>query len=223
VQELGILFDCDNTLIDNDRVKEALNDRLSAAVGAEPATEFWLLYEEVRAARDLVDIPATIDRFVEKFGGADSRQVLMEVFFEFPFADYVYPAAADVIRHADTLGLAAVLSDGDQVYQRHKIEKSGLAALVGGRVIIVEHKEFEVPLIDKQVPARRLAVVDDKPRLLRAFKTALGRRVTTVFVRQGKYAWAETTSPPPQPDITLESIGEFTRLTEADLAGLTVA
>ena len=73
------------------------------------------------------------------------------------------------------------------------------------------------------MPARRLAVVDDKPRLLRAFKTTLGRRVTTVFVRQGKYAWAETTSPPPQPDITLESIGEFTRLTEADLAGLTVA
>ena len=63
--------------------------------------------------------------------------------------------------------------------------------------------------------ARRYAMVDDKVRLLSAMKSILRDRLTTVFPRQGHYAFdiAER-SAYPIPDITIEAIGDIGAMQE---------
>jgi hypothetical protein len=54
-------------------------------------------------------------------------------------------------------------------------------------------------------------MVDDKVRILAALKKHWGRRVTTVFPRQGHYALdSGLVAQFPKPDLTLERIGDFT-------------
>ena len=45
---LSFLLDVDNTLLDNDALKEFLTTQLRQALGAEGAARFWGLYEDVR-------------------------------------------------------------------------------------------------------------------------------------------------------------------------------
>ena len=53
-------------------------------------------------------------------------------------------------------------------------------------------------------------MVDDKLRLLAAFKSLWGKRVTTVFPRQGHYAGdPEILRQYPAADITVDRIGEL--------------
>jgi hypothetical protein len=53
-------------------------------------------------------------------------------------------------------------------------------------------------------------MVDDKVRLLAALKQYWGKRVTTIFARQGHYAHdAKLVAQYPAPDITIERIGEL--------------
>jgi len=49
-------------------------------------------------------------------------------------------------------------------------------------------------------------------RILTAVKRHWGPRLTTVFPRQGHYAFAPDVATYPKPDITIERIGEFTNL-----------
>jgi hypothetical protein len=52
--------------------------------------------------------------------------------------------------------------------------------------------------------------VDDKPRILAAVKESWGRRVTTVFPRQGQYAHdAEALASFTTPDVTVDRIGDL--------------
>jgi hypothetical protein len=60
-------------------------------------------------------------------------------------------------------------------------------------------------------------MVDDKPNLLAAMKSALKRRLTTVFVRQGHYALAaQSNSVEPAPDMMIERIGDLINHTLSD-------
>ena len=67
-------------------------------------------------------------------------------------------------------------------------------------------------------PAQHYVMVDDKLRLLAAMKQTWGGRLTTVFVRQGHYAFdpRHTASYPPA-DITLQCIGDLARVDLPDL------
>ena len=211
---LAFLFDCDNTLLDNDAAKEEFGRRLEAAIGEDEAVRFWATYEDVRAERAVVDIPATIARFA----GADNelRAILTGVFFDFPFGQFLYPGVPRVIEHARKMGSVAVLSDGDQVFQRHKIRASGLEEMVGGAVFVVEHKEVEIPRLIANLRADRYVTVDDKPHLLGALKSTIGAPLTTVFVRQGNYAAAGLRDSNAA-DLVLDSVADFLHLNESDL------
>ena len=57
-----------------------------------------------------------------------------------------------------------------------------------GQVLIYIHKEESLADVERRYPADHYVLVDDKLRILTAVKDAWGRRVTTVFVRQGKFA-----------------------------------
>ena len=60
---IAFLFDVDNTLLDNDRVRRDLVQAINRIVGPERGARFWELYEEIRRECDYVDFPHTLDRF----------------------------------------------------------------------------------------------------------------------------------------------------------------
>ena len=84
-------------------------------------------------------------------------------------------------------GPAAILSDGDVVFQPRKVDRSGLYEAVDGNVLIYVHKEQELDRVEARFPAVHYVMVDDKLRILAAIKEIWGPRVTTLFVRQGHY------------------------------------
>jgi FMN phosphatase YigB (HAD superfamily) len=217
MHDLAILFDVDNTLLDNDGVKRGLSKGLEELLGATEAQHFWSLYEDVRKETGLVDIPATIQRYVELTDTMGPAQDLTSLFFDYPFNEHVFAFVPRVLAHARSLGTPAIVSDGDQVFQTHKIRAAGLEEMVDGRVLITVHKESEIPRIRERLPARHYVMVDDKARILNSLKRAMGNELTTVFVCQGKYAHADDHHSYGDPDQELDTLAEFTTLSRADL------
>src|SRR5205085_4998522 len=106
----------------------------------------------------------------------------------YPFANRLYPNSLDAVEHVKGGGLAAILSDGDVVFQPRKVECCGLSEAVDGQVMIYVHKENELEDVKRRYPAEHYVMIDDKLRILAAMKKLWGTRLTTVFVRQGHYA-----------------------------------
>ena len=206
--QLSFWLDVDNTLLDNDALKEYLDAQVRAILGEGEAARFWVLYEEVRAELDVVDLPLTVRRYVAKSGNAAQGAALEHMLETIPFSTFLYPKALDVIRHLRMLGRVCILSDGDEVFQRRKIERSGLAAAVDHQVLIYTHKEEHLAEVTERWPAERYVLVDDKARILEAIARQLGDKVTTVHVRQGHYG-REPLPPGFQPDISVAKIGDL--------------
>lgn len=210
------ILDCDNTLLDNDAVKADTEARLRSLLGDELTERFWRLYEQVRAKTGTVDYPLTLEGFAGEVGDADLMARVRSAVMEYPFAERLYPGALETLAHLARLGLPTIVSDGDTVYQPMKIEMSGLAAAVGGRVLIYVHKEDHLDEIMRRWPSRLYVMVDDKLRILSATKARLPDRFVTVHVRQGHYGYDPLTTQP-GPDITLDHIAQLQGLTLDDL------
>ena len=206
-EDIVFLLDCDNTLLDNDRVQLDLRTHLQEQFGAASSDHYWVLFEQLRSELGYADYLGALQRYRNQ-DVADMRLLRMSAFLlDYPFAARLYPRALDVVAHLDLSGTTVMLSDGDVVFQPRKIERAGLWQATGGRVLIYIHKELMLAEVAQRFPARHYILVDDKPRLLDAFKRQWGQRVTTVFPRQGHYALAARDAAWCEPDITLETIG----------------
>ena len=119
---------------------------------------------------------------------------------DYPFEERLYAHALEVLKYANLRGKTVILSDGDVVFQPHKVQRSGLWEAVGGRVLIYIHKERMLAQVERLYPALHYVMVDDKLRILAKIKAVWGDRVTTVFPRQGHYALnPENTAASPLP------------------------
>jgi FMN phosphatase YigB (HAD superfamily) len=115
-----------------------------------------------------------------------------------------------VLEHVAQWGQPVILSDGDVVFQPHKIRRSGLFDAVNGHVLIYVHKEHELEDVRQRYPADHYVLVDDKVRILTAVKKAWGNGVTTVFPRQGHYARdPNIVAAYPPADISIERVGDL--------------
>ncbi|MFY9561760.1 MAG: HAD family hydrolase [Terriglobales bacterium] len=204
------LFDVDNTLIDNDRVAEDLKRHLKDKVGEAREQRYWDIFEKLRAELGYADYLGALQRYrVEQ----PREPKLLEVSYfmvNYPFANRLYPESLDAVDYAKRLARAVILSDGDVVFQPRKVDRSGLYDTFEGHVLIYVHKEQELEDVEAKYPAAHYVMVDDKVRLLAAIKEYWGKRVTTVFPRQGHYALDEKlVAQYPKPDITMERIGEL--------------
>ena len=215
--DLVLLFDVDHTLIDGAALKAGLDERIEAVAGPEGARRFWQAYETVRSELGYADLPEAIERCGREAGDAALGERVAEAVWGLDYAGCLFPGALAAVEHAGGLGLPVIASDGDERYQRHKIEASGLEAAFEGRVLIFEHKERELAAIRARYPARRYALIEDKPRILAAVKSALGDLVTTVLVEQGPYAGEDVAEGEPPPDVRLTSIAAFGELDAAAL------
>jgi FMN phosphatase YigB (HAD superfamily) len=225
--ELTVLFDVDNTLLDNDRAKRALDAELAELLGAAGAARFWGHYEAIRAETGMVNIPLTMARYDEGMAEASGpvaqgvrrrqRFALADLLMGLPYREFLFPGALDVIAHARTFARVAILSEGDPTFQPSKIWRAGLDHAVDGNVLVFDHKVAHLAEVVAAFPADHYVLVEDKPAILRETKDRLGDRVTTVFVRQGKYADAEPGVP--SPDIELAAIGDLLALGPDDFVG----
>ncbi|HEX7748067.1 MAG TPA: HAD family hydrolase [Bordetella sp.] len=210
-----LLFDCDNTLFDNDAVLEDLRSRMEHDFGKTDSDRYWAISETLRIELGYVDYLGAFQCFRRK-DRSDTRVMRMSSFLiDYPFAGRVYPGALDALRRLRAMGRTVIVSDGDAVFQPHKIKRSGLWDEVRGRVLIYIHKETMLDEIARCYPALRYVMVDDKLRILSAMKQSWGERLTTVFVRQGHYARDPDVIAYPPADIVIEHIGD---LSEAVLA-----
>lgn len=213
---LAFLFDVDNTLLDNDRVRSDLEEAIGRAVGAEHGQRFWAFYEEIRRERDYVDFPHTLARFSGEFPEHPGFPAMADAVLSYPYASAAFPGAHDVLRRVGTIGPAAILSDGDPVYQPAKIARAGFADAVAGRVFVFARKEEHLDTVQRRLPARRYVLVDDKPRVLAAVKERLGIRVRTVHVCQGRYAHASEHDTFPPADQSVDAIADLLDLDLTD-------
>jgi FMN phosphatase YigB (HAD superfamily) len=206
------LLDVDNTLLNNDRIADDLRRHLTLEVGAERQERYWAIFEELRVELGYADYLGALQRYrIEN--PHDSHLLEVSTFMiNYPFANRLYPGSIDVIDHLKTMGPTVILSDGDVVFQPRKVERSGLFEEVEGNIIIYIHKELELEDVERRYPADHYVMVDDKVRILTALKKAWGTRVTTVFPRQGHYAFAADVATYPKPDITIDSIGKLVDL-----------
>jgi FMN phosphatase YigB (HAD superfamily) len=207
------LIDVDNTLLDNDRIQEDLRDHLERFYGRDACDRYWTILDDLFAELGYRDYLGALQRFRAEHP-LDVELLWMSAFFiDYPFAARVYPSSFDVLKRLGAAGLPVILSDGDVVFQPHKIERSGLSDAVGGRALVYIHKEKALDDVERRFPAERYVVIDDKLRILQAIKRSWKDRVTTIFVRQGSYAHdPNAIGAFPPADVTVENIGDLLHL-----------
>jgi FMN phosphatase YigB (HAD superfamily) len=215
------LVDVDNTLLDNDRVIADLQVRTARELGGASSARYWEIFEELRRRLGYADYLGALQQYRLEHP-TDARLAALAFFLlDYPFASRLYPRVHEALAALRAIGPTVILSDGDVVFQPRKVERSGIAAAVGGRVLIYIHKERALDDVERRFPARHYVLVDDKPRILAAVKRAWGGRVTTVLPRQGQYAHdARALAAGPAPDFAIERIGD---LLAHDLPALGIA
>jgi len=208
--DIVTLFDCDNTLLDNDHVVADLRAHLEREFGAENRDRYFEIFEALRKELGYADYLGALQRY--RLGANnDPRLLKMSSFLvDYPFVDRLYPGSLKAIKHFGKYGPTVILSDGDVVFQPHKIQRSGLWNAVDGRVLIYIHKESMLDDVEQRYPAQHYVMVDDKLRILAEMKNVWGNRLTTIFPRQGHYALDPyNVATYPAADLTVEHIGDL--------------
>ncbi len=204
------LFDVDNTLLDNDRVTTDLKRHLEQQVGHERQQRYWDFFEQLRTELGYADYLGALQRYRIEYPRDPGLLTVSHFLVNYPFATRLYPDSLDAVEHVKQWGDAVILSDGDVVFQPLKVERSGIWETVEGKVLIYIHKEQELEDVEQRFPAAHYVLVDDKIRILTAVKKIWGKKVTTIFPRQGHYALdAKLVADFPSADITIERIGEL--------------
>ena len=209
---LVFLLDVDNTLIDNDAVKDDIDEHLKVEMGEKLTKRYWQLYEQARQESDVVNIPLALQRLRDETPldvlDEETYRHVHSIFDNYPFFNKLYPHALETLRYLRTLGLTVVVSDGDMYFQPEKIFRSNIAETVEGRVLIYIHKQQHLDEIRQRYPADHYVMIDDKPQILADCRAKMGNVLTTVFVKQGKYAVNQH----PDgftPDISVPHIGDL--------------
>ncbi len=208
--KIVFLFDVDNTLLDNDRVQEDLRDYMARQFGQQASELYWTIFEQLRSELGYADYLGALQRYRVQHMHEPRVLKMSSFLIGYPFAQRLYPRALDVVARFSQWGPTVILSDGDVVFQPHKVDRSGLWNAVDGRVLIYIHKERELADVTERFPAEHYVLVDDKLRILDAVKQVWRERVTTMFPRQGHYAHdPKIVAAYPPADVSVEAIAQL--------------
>lgn len=211
--KLVFLFDVDNTLLDNDAVTADLKAHLEREVGHERQERYWSIFEELRVEVGYADYLGALQRYRATYPRDLHVLTVSHFLLSYPFHERLFSNALEVVEGVKQYGQPVILSDGDVVFQPHKIRRAGLYDAFEGAVLIYVHKELELEDVARRFPVDHYILVDDKLRILAAIKEAWDKRVTTVFVRQGHYAYDEKAISGYRPaDYTIERIADLNTL-----------
>jgi FMN phosphatase YigB (HAD superfamily) len=208
--QIVFLVDVDNTLVDNDGIQQDLKDHLEKVYGVAARDRYWAILEDLMEELGYRDYIGALQRFRVEHPREIELLAMSSFLMDYPFADRLYPDALRVLQRLRSLGPTVILSDGDVVFQPRKVEHAGLARVADGDVLIYIHKEEALGDVERRFPAEHYVLVDDKLRILDAVKQVWGDRVTTVFPRQGQYAYdTKVVGALPPADVTIERIGDL--------------
>jgi FMN phosphatase YigB (HAD superfamily) len=208
--DVVFLFDVDNTLLDNDRVQAHLKEHLAQTYGEAARDRYWEILGEQVNELGYTDYLGALERYRIEAMHRPEVLRMSSWLVDYPFADCLYPDALEAVKHVAQWGTTVILSDGDAVFQPRKVERSGLWHVFQDRVLIYIHKEQELEYVERLYPANHYVLIDDKLRILTAVKKVWGERVTTVFPKQGHYAFdPNILAEYPPPDIELAKIRDL--------------
>lgn len=203
------LVDVDDTLLDNDRIREDIVAHLEREYGADARSGYWTIQERRFVEIGYRDYLGAVQEWWESEAWDPRLPALAEYLLEYPFAERLYPRALDVLARLGNTGPTVVLTDGDAVYQPRKVGRSGIGAAVQG-VLVYVHKEEALADVERRFPAQRYVLVDDKVRILAAAKRHWGERVTTVLPLQGQFANDPSLrASHPAPDVTVDGVADL--------------
>jgi FMN phosphatase YigB (HAD superfamily) len=212
------LVDVDDTLLDNDRVQFDIQRYLEREFGPAFRDRYWAIQEELFTTLGYRDYLGALQRFRVEHPYEPHILFMATYLVDYPFANRLYPQSLDVLERFRAWGPTVILSDGDVVFQPRKVERSGIWEAVEGHVLIYVHKESSLADVERRYPAEHYVVCDDKLRILTAVKRLWGDRVTTVFVRQGKYANdPQILASNPPADRSVATIGDLLDYNLSDL------
>jgi FMN phosphatase YigB (HAD superfamily) len=204
------LVDVDNTLLDNDAIQQDLKDHIEGVFGRAARDRYWRILDDLFTELGYRDYIGALQRYRVEHPREVELLSMSSFLLDYPFAERLYPRAIAVLDRLGDLGPTVILSDGDVVFQPRKVAHAGIADAVDGRVLIYLHKEQALDDVERRYPAEHYVLVDDKLRILTAVKKTWGKRVTTVFVRQGSYAHdPAVVGALPDADVTIERIGDL--------------
>ena len=214
IADVVFMLDVDNTLLDNDHVHNDLDTFIAREFGDATRARYWEIIETLRTELGYVDYFGALQRYRCEEARSHRFDIRLSsiagFLLDYPFAARLYPGALDAIAYLQTLGPTIILSDGDIVFQPRKVHRAGLWQAVDGRVLIYIHKEQALDDLELRYPARHYVMVDDKLAILTAMKNNLGEGLTTVFARQGHYAFdPHNLSTFPPADVAIEHIGDL--------------
>lgn len=203
------LVDVDNTLLDNDRIQAELRQHLELTYGAACRDRYALFLQQLSDTLGYRDYLGALQRYRNEHPLHVELLAMSAWLLDYPFAQRLHRGALPLLAHLRHAGPVVVLSDGDVVFQPHKVLRAGIAAAVDD-VLIYIHKEQALDDVQRRHPARHYVLIDDKPHILAAVKRQWQQRVTTILPRQGHYALDPVAlAEAPPPDLQIEHIGEL--------------
>ena len=203
------LLDVDRTVLDDDRITADLRRHLQQEVGRVGERRYFQRLQRLHRSLGYADYLGALQQYRQSYPHDPHILSLSSFLIDYPFATRLIPQAFQVIKHCQRMGDVVILSDGDVVFQPHKIERSGLAKAVEDRVLIYVHKEDELRHIRRCYPADHYVMIDDNLRILDAIKKAWGKGVTTVFPGLEGGAAKKSVRGSFQPDITLDRLRDL--------------
>lgn len=186
MQKITILVDLDNTLLNNDHVKEEIRKSLISVLGEQEAMHFWHHHDEFREYKKLVDFPNIIHQYCAEKHKDTCELTLGRIFQNIEFKHALYPHAYEVINHLKMLGKVVLFTEGDPIYQQMKIDKTGLKELVD-EVVLFEHKLEHLTEVMKKYVGYKIVVIEDRADTLLKIKEKFPN-IFTIEVCQGHYS-----------------------------------
>ncbi|MBI4097792.1 MAG: HAD family hydrolase [Candidatus Levybacteria bacterium] len=209
MKKIAFFIDVDNTLLDNDHIKIEIKKSLDKVLGTEEANHFWDHHDRFRNRNKLVDFPNIIHEYCAEKHKDTCDLTLGKIFDSIEFSHALYPKAIQVLKYLKTLGKVVIFTEGDSVYQKRKIEQSGLASFVD-EVLLYEHKLEYLGELIKKYERYTIIVIEDRSDILLKIKNQFPK-VFAIEVCQGHYG-NEDHKIHSSLDLTIDSIDELLNL-----------
>ncbi|MFZ5425087.1 MAG: HAD family hydrolase [Patescibacteria group bacterium] len=179
------LVDFDNTLINNDELKEKLFDSIKTVLGEEEALKFWNHHSGFENHQMYVDYPIIVREYCSVEYPDSYNLKVTSIFDNMDISACVNRNAKETLKYLSSLGVVLIFTGGDVEFQKKKVEKSSLDKFVDGVRVFPFKMEHFVNTIN-EYPNKQVIYIDDNPyNLDMAKKTITG--ITTIWVMQGHY------------------------------------
>lgn len=185
--KLVILVDCDNTLIDSDRMLDDFKHHLDNEFGPTRSRHYWAVLNDLRSEKGYADYVGALTRC--HFDDC-SDQYLLEIssfLMHYPYASLLYPHALDVVAYLQDFGTVVIMIDGDPTFQRHKLQQAGIWKAIEGNVLIHRTKDKLLDGLQNRFQAGHYVIIDDQLKFLYAAKKVFRLALTSIYLKHEKF------------------------------------